>query len=86
MESLVRDKVKALICLGKDNTKLIGAFEQIVPVIESTDAVDKAVRYASELANPGDTVLLSPACSSFDLFKNYQDRGDKFKEAVLALD
>ena len=86
VESLVRDKVKALICLGKDNTKLIGAFEQIVPVIESTDAVDKAVRYASELANPGDTVLLSPACSSFDLFKNYQDRGDKFKEAVLALD
>lgn len=85
VEALVQDKVKALICLGKDNAKLITSFENIVPVVKSTDDLIKAVRWAKELASPGDTVLLSPACSSFDLFENYEDRGEKFKEAVLEL-
>ncbi|OEK03477.1 UDP-N-acetylmuramoylalanine--D-glutamate ligase [Roseivirga sp. 4D4] len=85
VEALVQEKVKALICLGKDNSKLITSFENIVPIVKATDDLIKAVRWAKELAVPGDTVLLSPACSSFDLFKNYEDRGEKFKEAVLAL-
>ncbi len=85
VEALVQEKVKALICLGKDNSKLITSFENIVPVVKATDDLLKAVRWAKELANPGDTVLLSPACSSFDLFKNYEDRGDQYKKAVLAL-
>ncbi len=85
IEALVQDKVKALICLGKDNSKLWTAFETIVPVVKATDDLIKAVRMAKELAKPGDTVLMSPACSSFDLFQNYEDRGEKFKEAVLAL-
>lgn len=85
VQALVQEKVKALICLGKDNTKLITSFENIVPVVKSTDDLIKAVRWAKEMSAPGDTVLFSPACSSFDLFKNYEDRGNKFKEAVLAL-
>ena len=83
--SIVEKKVKALICLGKDNTKLITSFENIVPIVKSTTDLLEAVRWAKELSAPGDTVLLAPACSSFDLFKNYEDRGDQFKEAVLAL-
>ncbi len=83
--AIVQEKVKALICLGKDNTKLITSFENVVPVVKATDDLIKAVRWAKELAMPGDTVLLSPACSSFDLFQNYKDRGEKFKEAVLNL-
>ena len=85
VEALVQERVKALICLGKDNSKLITSFENIVPVVKATDDLIKAVRWAKDLASPGDTVLLSPACSSFDLFKNYEDRGEKFKKAVLAL-
>lgn len=85
VEALVQEKVKALICLGKDNSKLITSFENIVPVVKATDDLIKAVRWAKELAAPGDTVLLSPACASFDLFNNYEDRGEKYKEAVLAL-
>ena len=85
VQALVQEKVKALICLGKDNSKLITSFENIVPVVKSTDDLIKAVRWAKEMSAPGDTVLFSPACSSFDLFKNYEDRGNKFKEAVLAL-
>ncbi|WP_421984929.1 UDP-N-acetylmuramoyl-L-alanine--D-glutamate ligase [Roseivirga sp.] len=85
VEALVSDKVKALICLGKDNSKLITSFENIVPTVKSTDDLIKAMRWAKELAKPGDTVLLSPACSSFDLFKNYEDRGIQFKKAALAL-
>ncbi len=85
VEALVQDKVKALICLGKDNSKLITSFENIVPMVKTTDDLIKAVRWAKELAEPGDTVLLSPACASFDLFDNYEDRGDKFRKAVLAL-
>ena len=85
VEALVQERVEALICLGKDNSKLITSFENIVPVVKATDDLIKAVRWAKDLASPGDTVLLSPACSSFDLFKNYEDRGEKFKKAVLAL-
>lgn len=85
VEAVVQQKVKALICLGKDNTKLITSFENIIPVVKATDDLLKAVRWAKELADDGDTVLLAPACSSFDLFKNYEDRGEQFTKAVLAL-
>lgn len=86
LEALVQEKVRALICLGKDNSKLRAAFEDLVPVIKATDDLMKAVRMARELAKPGDTVLLAPACSSFDLFANYEDRGNQFKKAVLNLE
>lgn len=85
IEALSKKKVKALICLGKDNSKLVTAFENLVPVIKTTDDLIVAVRMAKELASPGDTVLMSPACASFDLFDNYVDRGEKFKQQVLAL-
>jgi UDP-N-acetylmuramoylalanine--D-glutamate ligase len=85
VEALVQEKVKALICLGKDNTKLMSSFENMVPVVKSTNDLIIAVRWAKEIATKGDTVLLSPACSSFDLFANYEDRGDQFKKAVLNL-
>lgn len=85
IQALVQNKVKSLICLGKDNSKLFTAFENIVPSIQATDDLIKAIRMAKELAEPGDTVLLSPACASFDLFKNYEDRGDQFRTAVLAI-
>ncbi|MCD8435288.1 UDP-N-acetylmuramoyl-L-alanine--D-glutamate ligase [Tenacibaculum dicentrarchi] len=81
---LVKQKVKAIVCLGENNQKIIEAFANLVAVIE-TNTADKAVAAASKLANSGDTVLLSPACASFDLFKNYQDRGTKFKEAIYNL-
>jgi UDP-N-acetylmuramoylalanine--D-glutamate ligase len=82
IEELVREKVKALICLGKDNHKLTEFFEGKIPVIVETREVAEAVRKGLELAQPGDVVLLSPACASFDLFKNYEDRGTQFREAV----
>jgi len=82
---LVRDKVKAIVCLGVDNTKLHKAFGNLVPVMADALSAEEAVRKAYELASPGDTVLLSPACASFDLFKNYEDRGAQFKEAVRNL-
>ena len=85
IEALVQKRVKALICLGKDNSKLITAFENLVPVVKITDDLIVAVRMAKELAAPGDTVLMSPASASFDLFNNYEDRGNKFKEAVEKL-
>ncbi|MBO6760624.1 MAG: UDP-N-acetylmuramoyl-L-alanine--D-glutamate ligase [Roseivirga sp.] len=85
VNQLVKDKVKALICLGKDNSKLITSFENLVPTVKSTDDLIQAVRWAKELAEPGDVVLLSPACASFDLFQNYVDRGNQFKKAVLDL-
>ncbi len=83
--SLVREKVKAIICLGTDNTKIIKHFEGLVDFIYETGSMDQAVSTASQLAEAGDTVLLAPACASFDLFKNYEDRGDQFKQAVLKL-
>lgn len=82
---LVKQKVKALICLGVDNSKLHAAFEGIVPVIVDAKSAEEAVQHAYKLSVPGDTVLLSPACASFDLFENYEDRGRKFKAAVRAL-
>ncbi|ALU74002.1 UDP-N-acetylmuramoyl-L-alanine--D-glutamate ligase [Tenacibaculum finnmarkense] len=81
----VKQKVKAIVCLGENNQKIIETFDNIVTVIIETKTADKAVAVASKLANSGDTVLLSPACASFDLFKNYQDRGTKFKEAIKNL-
>lgn len=82
---LVQDKVKAVICLGIDNTKLLHAFSTKVNYISETTSMREAVRRAASLASSGDTVLLSPACASFDLFRDYRDRGDQFKEAVNEL-
>jgi UDP-N-acetylmuramoylalanine--D-glutamate ligase len=85
LDSLVKQKVKGLICLGTDNSKLEQHFGQLVPQLFATDSVEDAVIKAKEWANPGDVVLLSPACASFDLFKNYEDRGDQFKATVKRL-
>jgi len=79
---LVKDKVKALVCLGKDNAKLHKVFDGVIGTISDTDNMPEAVRTAYYLATDGDTVLLSPACASFDLFENYEDRGWQFKKAA----
>ncbi|MDO9275553.1 MAG: UDP-N-acetylmuramoyl-L-alanine--D-glutamate ligase, partial [Lutibacter sp.] len=81
----VREKVKAIICLGLDNQKIIQTFNNVVDLIVETAGAEEAVKVAYKIAEKGDTVLLSPACASFDLFENYEDRGNKFKEAVSAL-
>ena len=81
----VRTKVKTLICLGKENDKLRKAFDDVVKKIYETQSVKELVRLAYQVAQKGDVVLLSPACASFDLFKNYEDRGNQFREAVLEL-
>ncbi len=85
IKSQVQEKVKTLICLGKDNEKLKKFFQGIVPVIHETQSVNDLVRMALRAAKKGDVVLLSPACASFDLFKNYEDRGDQFRKEVLEL-
>ena len=87
LEELVRTKVKAIVCLGVDNRKLHASFEGIVGADKMVDAssAEEAVQAASRFAKAGDVVLLSPCCASFDLFKNYEDRGEKFKEAVRNL-
>lgn len=82
---LVREKVKAIICLGEDNQKLKAAFEGIGELFVETYAMSEAVKVAYKVAERGDSVLLSPACASFDLFENYEDRGNQFKEAVRNL-
>ncbi|NMC40731.1 MAG: UDP-N-acetylmuramoyl-L-alanine--D-glutamate ligase [Bacteroidales bacterium] len=82
---VVKKKVRAIVCLGKDNRKIIEAFSDKVPSIVETMSMEEAVRSAYYLASKGDTVLLSPACASFDLFSNYEDRGRKFKQAVRNL-
>ncbi len=85
LKDLVKAKVKAIVCMGKDNKKLIKAFKDVVPVIEETSSAEEAVAVAYRIGKKGDVVLLSPACASFDLFENYEDRGNKFKAAVKAL-
>jgi UDP-N-acetylmuramoylalanine--D-glutamate ligase len=85
LEDLVRQKVKAIICLGVDNSKIHKAFGRMVSTIIDTESASEAVKTAYYLARKGDTVLLSPACASFDLFDNYEDRGNKFKQAVKEL-
>ena len=80
--SLVREKVKAIICLGVDNKKIIDAFGNVVDMMIEVDNMNDAVKMAQRLAEKGDTVLLSPACASFDLFESYEDRGNQFKQAV----
>jgi UDP-N-acetylmuramoylalanine--D-glutamate ligase len=82
---VVKQKVKAVVCLGKDNKKIIEAFTDKVPTIVETMSMEEAVRSSYYLARKGDTVLLSPACASFDLFNNYEDRGRQFKAAVRNL-
>ncbi|MBZ0327254.1 MAG: UDP-N-acetylmuramoyl-L-alanine--D-glutamate ligase [Altibacter sp.] len=82
---LVNEKVKAIICLGVDNQKIINAFGNVVELMIETESMKDAVQVAYRLADRGDNVLLSPACASFDLFENYEDRGRQFKDAVRNL-
>lgn len=81
----VNEKVKAIICLGKDNVKLMQNFSSMVDIIVETEYMSEAVKIAYKIAESGDNVLLSPACASFDLFENYEDRGRQFKDAVRNL-
>lgn len=85
LNDMVKEKVKAIVCLGTDNSKIHDAFRDIVPVMADAASAEEAVQLAFRLADKGDTVLLSPACASFDLFKNYEDRGSQFKHAVKEL-
>ncbi len=82
---LVRGKARAIVCMGVDNRKILEAFGSLGKSILETGSAREAVSVSANLAHPGDAVLLSPACASFDLFKNYEDRGDQFREAVLDL-
>lgn len=82
---LVKQKVKAIICLGIDNQKIHDAFKDAVETIVDTKTAEEAVRTAYYVGRKGDTVLLSPACASFDLFENYEERGNQFKKAVRNL-
>lgn len=85
LHDLVKEKVKAIVCMGIDNRKIHEAFQNDMPVMVNTGSAREAVHAAFHLANKGDVVLLSPACASFDLFRNYEDRGDQFKAAVREL-
>ena len=82
---LVREKVKAIICLGLDNQKIVQTFGNVVDLVVETAGAEEAVKVAYKIAESGDTVLLSPACASFDLFESYEDRGNQFKQAVREL-
>lgn len=83
--SLVKEKVKAIVCMGIDNSKLYNAFSELVPIMVDAHSASEAVQQAYKLSEPGDIVLLSPACASFDLFENFEDRGRQFKDAVRNL-
>ena len=85
LNDLVKEKVKAIVCMGVDNAKLHAAFGPLVPEMADALSAEEAVRKAAAMAEPGDVVLLSPCCASFDLFKNYEDRGEQFKAAVRNL-
>lgn len=85
LEELVKEKVKAIICLGKDNKKIIKAFKSLVEEIVEVNTAEEAVQEGYRIAKKGDVVLLSPACASFDMFENYEDRGRQFKKAVKNL-
>lgn len=85
LDHLVKKHVKALVCLGVDNTKLLDFYKNKLDVIIDTHDIKEAVKESFNIGKPGDIVLLSPACASFDLFKNYEDRGEKFKAAVFEL-
>jgi UDP-N-acetylmuramoylalanine--D-glutamate ligase len=85
LEDMVKEKVKAIVCMGTENRKIHEAFGDIVPLMVNTDNAKDAVLSAFHFASKGDVVLLSPACASFDLFKNYEDRGNQFKKAVKEL-
>jgi UDP-N-acetylmuramoylalanine--D-glutamate ligase len=85
IRDLVKEKVKAIVCMGVDNRKIHEAFQHDVPLMVNTASAEEAVKAAFHFATKGDVVLLSPACASFDLFKNYEDRGRQFKEAVRDL-
>ena len=82
---LVNEKVKAIICLGDNNQKLIETFANVVDFMIETISIEEAVKIAYKLTEEGDAVLLSPACASYDLFENYKDRGEQFKQAVRQL-
>lgn len=82
---LVKKKVKAIVCLGVDNSKIVECYRDIVPNITETKSMEDAVKAAYEYGENGDTVLLSPACASFDLFENYEQRGKLFKAEVKKL-
>ncbi|MBT7546130.1 MAG: UDP-N-acetylmuramoyl-L-alanine--D-glutamate ligase [Cryomorphaceae bacterium] len=82
---IVREKVKAIICLGIDNAKIIETFKPVIEIIVETESITEAVKVANKIAEKKDNVLLSPACASFDLFDSYEDRGDQFKKAVRNL-
>ena len=86
IEHLVDKKVKAIVCMGKDNKKLLDFFSGKVPAIHDTHSIDEAVATCASIAADGDTVLLSPCCASFDLFKSYEDRGEQFKATVKKLE
>jgi UDP-N-acetylmuramoylalanine--D-glutamate ligase len=85
LDDLVRKKVKAIICLGVDNEKIHKFFGETIETIIDVQSASEAVKTAYYLASKGDSVLLSPACASFDLFDNYEDRGNQFKQAVREL-
>lgn len=85
LKEMVAEKVKAIVCMGTDNRKIHESFGDIVSLIVNTTTAEEAVQAAFHFANKGDVVLLSPACASFDLFKNYEDRGNQFKQAVKNL-